>query len=288
MKSRETLWALSRLNPAAAAAAVMLCFLIAVSLLADVIATHDPLAQDVEARLKPPGTGHLFGTDGFGRDVFSRVIIGSRMSLYVGFLAVGISAVVGTGVGVASAYRGGVFDLIVQRLVDVLLGFPYLVLAVIIIVAMQPSPTSVALAVSLPLCFQVMRVARASALTVRKELYIAAAELTGVGFCNILRKHLLPNSMSPILAQVTGYFGTAIIAETTLSFLGLGVPPPYPSWGRMLQEGASRFYETAPWLTVFPGIAVSITVISFVLLSDGIRDLIDPRADGTGRNRRKQ
>jgi peptide/nickel transport system permease protein len=271
------LWAFARLRPVATLATVVLVALVTVALGADVIATHDPLAQNVAHRLWPPGPDHYFGTDGFGRDIFSRVVHGSRVSLYVGLLAVSLATVVGTWVGTVSAYRGGTFDLVVQRVIDALLGFPFLVLALIMVVALGSSPTSVAMAIALALAPQVARLSRASALSTKGEPYMEAARVIGASPYRIIWRHLLPSSFPPVLAQVTGYFGAAVVAETALSFLGLGVPPPFPSWGRMLQEGARQYFEAAPWATVFPGLALSVTVLSSALLGDAIRDLLDPR-----------
>ena len=271
------IWIFARARPLAALAVAALVLLATVALLADVVATHDPLAQDVAQRLRPPGLDHYFGTDGFGRDVFSRVVHGARASLFVGFLAVSMAAVAGICVGVSSAYWGGKLDLLVQRVVDVLLGFPLLVLALIMVVALGPSSTSVAIAVSLALAPQVARLSRASALSIKIETYMEAARVVGASPWRIIWRHLLPNSFPPILAQVTGYFGVAVVAETALSFLGLGVPPPDPSWGRMLQEGVRQYFEVAPWATVFPGLALSVTVLSSALLGDAVRDLLDPR-----------
>ena len=256
---------------------LILTLIVLTALLAGVVTAHDPLAQDADSRLKPPGPGHPFGTDGQGRDVFSRVVYGSRASLYVGVVAIGISALIGVSLGLTSAYRGGLFDLIVQRLVDMFLGFPFLVLALIIVVASRSSSTSVAVAIGLALAPQVARMSRASALTVRSETYILAAKCLGATPFRIIRRHLLPNSLAPILAQLSGYFGAAVVAEVTLSFLGLGVPAPYPSWGGMLQEGARQYLEVAPWITLFPGLVLSLTVVSFALLGDALRDRLDPR-----------
>jgi peptide/nickel transport system permease protein len=279
------IWLCARARPLAALSVAVLVSLAAVALLADVVATHDPLAQDVAQRLRPPGLDHYFGTDGFGRDVFSRVVYGARASLIVGFLAVSIAAVAGISVGVSSAYWGGKLDLLVQRVVDVLLGFPLLVFALIVVVALGPSSLWVAFAVGLALAPQVARLARASALSVNTETYMEAARVTGASPWRIIWRQLLPNSFPPILAQVTGYFGVAVVAETTLSFLGLGIPPPFPSWGRMLQEGVRHYFEAAPWATVFPGLALSVTVLSSALLGDAVRDLLDPRRALTARPR---
>ncbi len=282
-KSFAAFWAFAGSRPLATVSMVVLLSIAALALLADVVAPYDPLAQNVDLRLRPPGSEHYFGTDGFGRDVFSRVIHGARMSLFVGVLSVSISAVVGISVGTFSAYWGGKLDLLVQRGVDVLLGFPFLVLAFIMVVAMGPSPISLAIAIALALAPQVARLSRASALSVKEEPYVEAARASGAGIFRIIRKQVLANSFPPVLAQVTGYFGAAVSAETALSFLGLGVPPPYPSWGRMLQEGARYYFETAPWATLFPGMALSLTVLAAVLLGDAVRDLLDPRRALTGR-----
>ena len=247
------------------------------ALAADIVAIHDPLAQNAAEMLRSPGPDHYFGTDGFGRDIFSRVVHGSRVSLYVGLVSVGLAVVGGTCAGTVSAYRGGTFDLVVQRVIDVLLGFPFLVLALIMVVALGSSQTSVALAIAISLAPQVARLSRASALSVKEELYVEAARAIGASSYRVIWRHLLPNSFPPVLAQATGYFGAAVVAETALSFLGLGVPPPFPSWGRMLQEGARNYFEVAPWATVFPGLALSITVLSSALLGDAVRDLLDPR-----------
>ncbi|MBI2856254.1 MAG: ABC transporter permease [Chloroflexi bacterium] len=276
-RALRRVWALARTSPLAAIALSGLLLIGAVALLADVFATHDPLAQDVAQRLRPPGSDHYFGTDGFGRDILSRVVHGSRVSLSVGLLAVGMAAVAGVGVGTLSGYRGRAFDLLLQRVIDVLLGFPFLVLALVMVVALGTSPTSVAIAIALALAPQIARLSRASALSIKEEPYVEAARVIGAGAYRVIRRHLLPNSFPPVLAQVTGYFGAAVVAETALSFLGLGVSPPYPSWGRMLQEGARQYFEAAPWTTVFPGLALSLTVLSAALLGDAVRDLMDPR-----------
>ena len=218
----HAVWGFAWAQPLATVALVALVSIAALALLADVIATHDPLAQDVDQRLKPPGADHYFGTDGFGRDVFSRVIHGARVSLSVGFLSVIMAAAAGISIGTISAYRGGKLDLLVQRVVDVLLGFPFLVLALIMVVAMGSSLTSVTIAIALAQAPQVARLSRASALPIKEETYVEAARGIGTRDFRIIWRHVLPNSFPPVLAQVTGYFGAAVAAETALSFLGLG------------------------------------------------------------------
>jgi peptide/nickel transport system permease protein len=248
--------------------AVLLAVVFAAALLAPVISQYDPLDQDVERRLLPPSREHPFGTDGFGRDVLARVLHGGRVSVYVGITSVGLACAIGVAFGIGSAYGGGVIDLLSGRLTDVFLGFPNLVLALVIVVALGSSPTTVGLAIAAVLTPRVIRIARAGALAAMQEPYIDAARTIGAGGLRIVVRHLLPNSIRPVLDQVTGYFSTAIGTEAILSYLGLGVPPPYPSWGRMIQEGARLYFETAPWLVVFPGAALVITVVSFAIFAD--------------------
>ena len=276
-------WIFARARPLAAAAALGLLFVVLMAALAGVVASHGPLDQSARI-LEPPSAAHYFGTDGQGRDVFSRVVHGARASLFVGFLALGMAAASGVAVGVLSAYRGGALDLLAQRLVDLLLGFPFLVVALIMIVALEPSTTSVALAIALALAPQVARLSRAATLAAKEEGYVEAAKASGAGPLWIIWRHLLPNSFPPILAQLTGYLGTAVVAETALSYLRLGTPPPYPSWGRMLQEGVQQYFEAAPWATLFPGLALAITVFSAALLGDQMREIFGPRRPPVARS----
>ncbi|MFH1141545.1 MAG: ABC transporter permease [Chloroflexota bacterium] len=269
-------WLLGRRNPLAATCAAILVITALVALFADVVAPHDPLAQDIPNRLKPPGGDFFLGTDNFGRDVFSRIVHGSQISLYVAVMSVLAGTVLGTSLGMASAYLGGWIDLVAQRVVDTLLGFPLLVLAVVMVVALGASTNTVVIALTVVLTPQMARLSRSRALSVREETYVIAARASGAGPLRIVLKHTLPHSLGPILAYATGWVGAALVAESALSFLGLGVPPPYPSWGGMLQEGR-QYLEVAPWLTVVPGLALSITVLSFALLGDALRDALDPR-----------
>ncbi len=260
----------------AAMCAAILIITALVALFADAVAPHDPLAQDIPNRLKPPGGESFLGTDNFGRDVFSRIVHGSRISLYVAVMSVLAGTVFGTLLGMVSAYLGGWVDLVAQRVVDAFLGFPLLVLAVVMVVALGASTHTVVIALAVVLTPQMARLSRARALSVKAETYVVAARATGASLPRIVLKHILPHSLGPILAYATGWVGAALIAESALSFLGLGVPPPYPSWGGMLQEGR-QYLEVAPWLTVLPGLALSITVLSFALLGDALRDILDPR-----------
>lgn len=252
------------------AAALFLAVVGVSALTAPLIAPFHPLEQEVGRRLSAPSAMHLFGTDGFGRDVFSRTLHGARVSLGVALAAVATAGVAGSALGLASGYAGGAFDLVVQRVVDVFLGFPFLVMALIVVVALSPTPFAVAAAIALALAPLVTRVARAAALSVVNEEYLTVVRSTGAGASRIIVRHLLPASAPPLGAYLATCLGTAIGAEATLSFLGLGVPPPYPSWGRMLQEGSRAYFDAAPWVTLLPGAVLCLTVICLVIVGDAI------------------
>lgn len=270
-------WLFVKVKPLGALGAVILLLMIAAAVFADQIAARDPLLQDIPNRLRSPGSEFLFGTDRFGRDMFSRVIYGTRVSLYVGLISVAVSTAAGGLIGIASGYLGGKPDLLMQRVVDALMAFPTLVMALIIVAAFGSSISNVIIAIVVALTPRMVRISRAQALSVREELYIVASQSIGVKPFRVMIRHILPNSLAPIIVLATGYLAEAVIAEAALSFLGLGVPPPDPSWGRMLQEGAREYLERAPWLTVFPGIALSLAVFGFTLFGDALRDVLDPR-----------
>lgn len=270
-------WLFVKAKPLGALGAVILLLMIASAVFADQIAARDPLLQDIPNRLRSPGSEFLFGTDRFGRDMFSRVIYGTRVSLYVGLISVAVSTAAGGLIGIASGYLGGKPDLLMQRVVDALMAFPTLVMALIIVAAFGSSISNVIIAIVVALTPRMVRISRAQALSVREELYITASQSIGVKPFRVMIRHILPNSLAPIIVLATGYLAEAVIAEAALSFLGLGVPPPDPSWGRMLQEGAREYLERAPWLTIFPGIALSLAVFGFTLFGDALRDVLDPR-----------
>lgn len=269
-----------RRKPLGAAGAALLALLVLVAVFASQIAPYDPLIQDVPNQLRPPGAPYLLGTDNFGRDVLSRVVFGARISLYVGLLSVLLGNVVGVLLGVASGYRGGQFDLLLQRVTDALLGFPSIVLAMAMVVGLGGSLNAVTLAIAVALVPRMIRVSRSTALSVKEEQYVVAARAMGCGDLRIILLHVVPNCLAPVFVLATAYLGTAMVTEATLSFLGLGVPPPHPSWGGMMQFGAKGYMEAAPWLTIFPGIALSLAVFSFALLGDALRDVLDPRLRG--------
>jgi len=267
-------------KPLAAAGAIILISVVVVAVGADFIATHDPYSFAAADRLQGPSTDHFFGTDEFGRDVFSRVVHGSRVSLQVGLLAVAISTVVGTTVGIASGYFGGWFDSLTQRLVDMIMSFPAIVLALAIVAARGQGTENIVTALAVVQTPGLIRVVRANILTLKQRPFIEAGRVIGAHPTRIMAVHLLPNVASTIIVLATGGLGGAILAEATLSFLGLGTPPPQPSWGGMLSGSARRFATDAPWLVIFPGLALSLTIFSFNLFGDGLRDILDPRMRG--------
>lgn len=271
----------ARHYPLGFAGGVLLLLMGTVAILAPLISPHDPLIQDIPNRLTAPSSQYWLGTDNFGRDVLSRTLYGARISLYVGFASVGLATVVGMLLGVASGYLGGVVDLVLQRAVDMLLGFPGLILAMVMVVAMGASLNNVVLAIAVVFSPRVVRLARSSALSIKEEPYVLAAQSIGASHVRIMLRHILPNALAPVFVLATGYLGTAIVVEASLSYLGLGVPPPNPSWGNMIFAGSRGNLEAAPWLSVFPGLTLAFVVFSFSFLGDALRDAFDPRLRGT-------
>jgi peptide/nickel transport system permease protein len=241
------------------------------------LAPYDPLAQVAGARLKSPGGGFLFGTDELGRDILSRVIWGARVSLAVGLFSVAAGTLVGVAIGLVSGYFGGVTDLIIQRVLDSFMAIPVLVLAMAITALLGQGLVNAMIAVAIVLIPNASRVVRSSVLSTKQELYIEAARTLGCRHGRILTRHLLPNVLAPIIVVATSALGNAILVEASLSFLGLGVQPPAPSWGQMLSGGGREYMERAPWLAIFPGAAITLVVLSYNLLGDAIRDWLDPR-----------
>ena len=267
----------ARRKPLGALGAAVLILMGLAAIFAPLVATHDPVGQDIPNRLSGPGSSFFFGTDNFGRDMFSRIVYGARTSLVVGFGAVAIGTLAGAIIGEVSAYAGGPADLLIQRFVDAIQGFPGLILALAMVVALGPSLINVTIAISVSLFPPMARLARAEALIAKEQDYVLAARTLGASARRIIFRHIMPNSLASVIVLATGYLGTAIVIEASLSFLGLGVPPPNPSWGGMLQFGARQYQESAPWLTIFPGLALAITVFAFNFLGDALRDEMDPR-----------
>jgi len=266
-----------RKKPLGAAGALVVLMMILVALLAPLLATHDYTKTDATATFRPPSAEHWMGTDKLGRDVYSRIVYGARISLAVGLGATLLGAVVGGLLGLLSGYWRGWFDLGVQRVLDVLQAFPLLVLALVTVAALGPSLINVIFAISIPIIPRVARVVRSSTLSVREWPFVEAARALGAGDLRILWVHIFPNTLGPFIVMVTAQLGSAILVEASLSFLGLGVPEPHPSWGRMLAGSAAEYVQRAPWLVVFPGLAISLAVFGFNLMGDALRDVLDPR-----------
>jgi len=247
---------------------------------ADVLATHDPIATDAAHTLARPGASHWLGSDHLGRDVYSRIVHGARVSLLVGIASTLLGSVLGGLAGLLSGYLGGRTDLLAQRLLDILQGLPLLVLALVMTAALGPSLPNVVVAISLPIVPRAARVVRASVLSIREMPYVEAARALGLSHRRIAFRHVLPNTVGPFIVLGTAQLGSAILVEAALSFLGLGVPEPYPSWGRMLSVSAAEYAQKAPHLVLFPGAAISLAVFGANLLGDALRDTLDPRLRG--------
>ena len=260
---------------AVGAAVVMITIVVAVA--ADVLAPYDPLATDYGAMLARPSLAHWLGTDAFGRDVLSRIVFGSRTAMLVGFSCAFFGATLGTVIGVASAYFGGKVDLLIQRVMDIFLAFPLIILALAVVSILGSGVSNVILAITIPMIPRASLVARSSALAIREMPYVDAARAAGFRHRRIILRHMLPNVMAPYLIMLTAYLGQAILLEASLSFLGLGVAEPTAAWGLMLRGAAVQFAETAPWMAIFPGLAISLAVFAFNLFGDSLRDALDPR-----------
>jgi len=274
---RAAVWDFTRRRPLGAigGAAIILLLLIAAS--AELIAPYDPVAVDFAAMLSAPSNEHLLGTDAFGRDVLSRLIYGSRTALFVGFGASMLGATIGALLGVTSAYFGGRVDLYLQRIMDVLLSFPLIILALALVAILGNSIPNLIIAITVPMIPRCALVIRSSALSIREMPYVDAARAAGFRNSRIILRHMVPNVMASYLVMLTAFLGQAILLEASLSFLGLGVQEPLPAWGLMLRGAAVEFAETAPWMAIFPGLAISIAVFAFNLFGDSLRDALDPR-----------
>jgi peptide/nickel transport system permease protein len=270
----------ARRNPLGAAGAIVIFVLVVSAVFAPVVAPYDPYYPDPINRLAAPSSQHLFGTDDIGRDVFSRVIYGGRVSLQVGLLTVLLGTVVGAAIGLISAYWSGWTDTVVQRLLDSLQSIPGLLLALVVASVIGAGTINTIFPIALILIPINARVVRSAVLSVREHAYIEAATVLGCSHRRIMARHILPNVVAPILILASIYIGNAIIVEASLSFLGLGTAPPTPSWGSMLSGQGRTYMEQAPWLAIFPGLAITVTVLSFNLLGDALRDTWDPRLRG--------
>jgi peptide/nickel transport system permease protein len=254
----------------------VIVFVILTSLVAGIVAPFDPLKISISNRIKAPSADHVFGTDHFGRDVLSRILYGGRVSLQVGVLSVVFSATVGIILGAVSGYFGGRIDYAIVLIMDALISFPSVLLAIGLMAVMGPGVKNIIVALTLVGIPTYGRVVRGVVLSIRQKEYIEAARNAGSGHLKILFLHVLPNTIAPLIVVTTIGVANAILIEAVLSFLGLGVPPPAPSWGNILSDGRN-FISQAPWLTIFPGLAISLTVLGFNTLGDGLRDVLDPR-----------
>jgi len=270
-------WYNARRKPLGAMGALILMVMVVCALFAELVATHDPVSADATATLMAPNTVHFLGTDYLGRDMFSRIVHGGRVSLLVGLTSTLLGGVLGLLIGLFSGFFMGWVDMIFQRLMDIMQGLPLLVMALVMSAALGPSVKNVILAISIPLVPRAARVIRSSALSLREQPFVEAARAMGMSEVRIALKHVLPNTLAPFIVLTTAQLGSAILVEAALSFLGLGIPEPYPSWGRMLAESAAEYMMQAPWLVIFPGLVISLLVFATNLLGDALRDLLDPR-----------
>ena len=250
--------------------------LLIVALLAPILAPQDPLRQDLYNRLQSPSITYPLGTDDFGRDILSRIIYGSRISLRIGLVSISVALLVGSAIGLVAGYRGGVIDSLSMRFMDILLAFPSILLAIAIVAIIGPGIENVMIAVSIVMVPQFARLLRASALSVREMAYIEAARALGSGELRLMLRGVLPNCLAPLIVQSTLSLGTAMLDAAGLSFLGLGAQPPTPEWGSMLSGGRELLLK-APWVMTFPGMAIFVVVLGLNLLGDGLRDALDPR-----------
>jgi peptide/nickel transport system permease protein len=269
-------------QPLGAASLVFIVALFIAGVFADYVVPYDPLTLDYDAMLAAPSADHWLGTDTFGRDVFSRIIFGARTALAVGLLSSFLGSTIGAAIGVASAHFGGRIDLAIQGFMDVLLSFPIIVLALAVVAMLGKRlvggiDVNLILAIAIPMMPRVERVVRSSALAIREMAYIDAARAAGYGNMRIIFRHMAPNVVAPYLIMFTAFMAQAILLEASLSFLGLGVTEPTAAWGLMLSGTSQEFYSQAPWMIIFPGVAISLAVFSFNLFGDSLRDYLDPR-----------
>jgi peptide/nickel transport system permease protein len=267
----------ARKHPLGAGGAATIIVMILIAVFADYITVHDPYAVNFGDMLTAPNDQYVLGTDQFGRDVLTRIIYGARTALFVGLTAGFLGATIGLVLGVTSAYFGGRFDLIFQRVMDIFLAFPLIVLALAILATLGAGIEKVILAIVIVKIALCARVVRSCALSVREIPYVDAARALGFSHARIILRHMVPNVMAPYLIMLTYYVGEAILLEAALSYLGLGLQEPTPSWGLMLQGGAEEYAESAPWLAIWPGVAITLAVFGFNLFGDAMRDILDPK-----------
>lgn len=264
-------------RPLGAAGALIIVLMFFAAVFAGALSPFDPLENNYGAMFQAPGVNHWFGTDSFGRDVLSRVLYGSRTALLIGFSASLAGTSIGALIGVSCAYFGGRFDLLMQRLMDILISFPLIVLALVVVAVLGSGIWNVILAISIPMIPRAALVLRSSGLALRQMLFVEAALTLGSSHWRIISRHMLPNVLAPYLILLSAFLGQAILLEASLSFLGLGVAEPTAAWGLMLRGAAVEFAERAPWMALFPGLAISLAVFAFNIFGDSLRDALDPK-----------
>lgn len=269
-----------RQYPLGAVGGVILALFVFAAIFADFITQFDPLTTNAAVSLARPDSAHWLGADFMGRDVYSRLVYGARISLAVGITSTLIGSLLGVAIGLAAGYLGGWVDLLTQRITDIMQSLPLLVLALVMSAALGPSLQTTIIAISIPLVPYSARVIRSNTLALREMAMVEAAKAVGMSEWRIAIRHVLPNTIAPLIVLATAQLGSTILTEASLSFLGLGIPEPYPSWGRMLSESAAEYIRTAPWLVIFPGVVISLMVFGTNLLGDALRDILDPRQRG--------
>jgi peptide/nickel transport system permease protein len=276
-RARSSVLDFCRRQPLGTVGLVLVAVMGVAGLGAEWIAPYSPTANDFASMTEPPSWAHIMGTDQFGRDLFSRIVYGARTAFIVGFACAMVGGFAGLVLGVGSAYFGGRIDTVLQRVNDVIMAFPLIILALAVIAVFGSGVFNVILAITIPLVPRCARVVRSSALSIREVPYIDAARACGFGHTRIILRHMVPNVMAPFLIMLTAFVGQAILAEASLSYLGLGVQEPVAAWGLMLQGGAEEYASTAPWIAIFPGVAIALTVFGFSLFGDALRDALDPK-----------
>ena len=271
------LWRFCVENPLGAGGGVVVLVMMLMALFAEEITRFDPTANNFGDMLTAPNLDYWLGTDQFGRDLYTRIVYGARTALLVGFVSAFIGATIGLVLGVVSAYFGGLFDLIFQRIMDVVMAFPLVILALAVVSIFGTGTQNVIIAITIPFIPRCARVVRSSALAIRETPFIDAARACGFGHTRIVMRHMVPNVMAPYIVMMTAAVGQAILIEASLSFLGLGVQEPTPAWGLMLRGGAQEYAESAPWVAIYPGVAISLAVFGFNLFGDALRDWLDPK-----------
>lgn len=276
----RALWLFARRKPIGAISGLIVIAMLVMTLFAEQIAPYGYDETIRGARMKPPGAAHWLGTDNLSRDIWSRIVYGARVSITIGFATIALGTAAAAALGVSSGYFGGKYDLVVQRIVDAWMSFPYLVIILSVMAVLGPGLLNVVLSLSIIVAATGSRVIRGATIAVAQHAYVEAARAMGCGHARIVLRHILPNVAATIIILSTIGLGGIILAESALSFLGFGVPPPYPSWGSMLSGSGRTYMYRAPWMAVWPGVAISLAVFAFNMLGDALRDVLDPRLRG--------